>query len=64
MVEAAAGVFGSDRVGIRLSPHGTFNDISDSDLEKLMHIVVESFNPFNLAYLHLVEPRVWVGMYS
>ena len=29
--QTLGGVFGLDRVGIRLSPLGTFNDMSDSD---------------------------------
>lgn len=61
VVEAAVGVFGSARVGVRLSPHGSFNDISDSDPEKLFPYTADALNRFNLAYLHLVEPRVSGG---
>jgi N-ethylmaleimide reductase len=57
VVEAVVGVWGSDRVGLRLSPNGTFNDMHDSNSEALFNYVVDALNRFNLAYLHLVEPR-------
>ncbi len=50
-------VWGSDRVGVRLSPYGTFNDMSDQDPVGLFSYVIEQLNPLNLAYLHLIEPR-------
>jgi N-ethylmaleimide reductase len=50
-------VWGSDRVGVRLSPYGTFNDMSDKDPIGLFTHVIEQLNPLNLAYLHLIEPR-------
>jgi N-ethylmaleimide reductase len=50
-------VWGSGRVGIRLSPYGTFNDMQDSDPIKLFSYLIEALNPLNLAYLHLIEPR-------
>jgi N-ethylmaleimide reductase len=31
VVDAAVGVWGRERVGVRLSPYGTFNDMHDSD---------------------------------
>lgn len=48
-------VWGSDRVGIRISPTGTFNTMSDSDPQSLYNTLVEQLNGFNLAYLHVVE---------
>lgn len=59
VAEAVIRVWGSDRVGIRLSPSGTFNDITDSDPKTLFSYVVDALNGFNLAYLHLVEPRAY-----
>lgn len=58
VIEAVTRVWGSDRVGVRLSPSGTFNSMSDSNREALFTYVVRALNRFNLAYLHLVEPRV------
>lgn len=46
---------GGDRVGIRISPTGTFNSMSDSDPQVLFNHLVEQLNSFDLAYLHVVE---------
>lgn len=58
VVAAVVEVWGSDRVGVRLSPSGEFGSMADSDLKGLFTYVVQALNPFNLCYLHLVEPRV------
>jgi N-ethylmaleimide reductase len=55
VTEAVISVWGSRRVGIRLSPSGTFNDMADSDAQATFGYVVEALNRFDLAYLHLVE---------
>lgn len=56
ITEAVVGVWGNDRVGIRLSPSSTFNGMSDSNPEDTFGYLVEQLNRFNLAYLHLLEP--------
>jgi N-ethylmaleimide reductase len=61
VVEAVTEIFGSDRVGIRLSPHGNFNDISESNPVELFSHVAEALNQYSPAYIHLVEPRVSGG---
>lgn len=43
------------RVGVRLSPVGTFNDISDSNPADTFGYVIDELNKLNLAYLHFVE---------
>ncbi|NJO41657.1 MAG: alkene reductase [Cyanobacteria bacterium CRU_2_1] len=58
VVEAVAGVWGADRVGIRFSPSGTFNSMFDSNPEALFTYVVKALDRFNLAYIHIVEPRI------
>ncbi|MBW4417636.1 MAG: alkene reductase [Myxacorys californica WJT36-NPBG1] len=58
VLEAVTQVWGADRVGVRLSPSGTFSNMSDSNSEALFTYVVKALNQFGLAYLHLVEPRV------
>ena len=55
---AVVDVWGSDRVGVRLSPSGTFNSMYDSNRAATFGYVVKQLNQFNLAYLHLVAPRV------
>ena len=61
VVTAVTEVFGNDRVGVRLSPHGSFNDISESDPVKLFSHVAEALNRVAPVYIHLVEPRVFGG---
>lgn len=53
---AVAGVWGSDRVGVRLSPGGSFNDMCDSHPQQTFAHAVQRLAGMNLAYLHLVEP--------
>lgn len=55
MTEAVTEVWGADRVGVRISPVGAFNDMSDSDPETTFNYVAEQLNRFGLAYLHVVE---------
>jgi N-ethylmaleimide reductase len=58
VVEAVVPVWGSDRVGVRLSPLGTFNDIADDDPEATFGYVSEMLTRYELAYLHLVNPAI------
>jgi N-ethylmaleimide reductase len=61
VVQTLADVWGSDRVGVRLAPSGTFNGMGDSDPRVLFRHAAERLNDFGLAYLHLIEPRVKGG---
>lgn len=56
VVEAACEVWGADRVGVRLSPLGTFNDMHDDDPEATFGYIASQLNDFRLAYLHVVNP--------
>jgi N-ethylmaleimide reductase len=56
VVETVCEVWGSDRVGVRLSPLGTFNDMGDDEPEALFGYIAEKLNGFNLAYLHVINP--------
>ena len=46
---------GSDKVGVRLSPSGTFNDMSDSNPSKHFSYLCQKLNNFNLAYVHIID---------
>lgn len=46
---------GAERVGLRLSPSGTFNDMTDSNPEAIFGYVAGQLNRFHLAYLHIVD---------
>jgi N-ethylmaleimide reductase len=56
-VDAAIEVFGSNRVGVRLSPYGSFGDMSDSNPQALFSYVIEELNHRQIGYLHVIEPR-------
>lgn len=58
VVEAVVAVWGAGRVGVRLSPSGTYGSMRDSDPETTFAYVAERLNEFQLAYLHIVEPRI------
>ncbi|MET1754201.1 alkene reductase [Novosphingobium sp. RD2P27] len=48
-------VFSADRVGVRLSPLGQANDISDSDPEATFSAAYRMLSDRKLAYLHVIE---------
>ena len=55
VIDAAVSVWGAERVGIRLSPSGTFNDMSDSDPETFFVYLLGQLNRYGLAYLHIID---------
>lgn len=57
VVDAAAGVWSADRVGVRLSPWGRFNGMTDSDPAQLFEHVAAALGTRGLAYIHVIEPR-------
>jgi N-ethylmaleimide reductase len=57
VVDSAIAVFGKGRVGVRLSPYGTFNDMHDSNPIALFGYVLEQLNTRQIAYVHMIEPR-------
>lgn len=57
VLDAVVAVWGKERVGVRLSPYGTFNDMSDSDPIALFNYVLQQLNQRAIAYVHMIEPR-------
>lgn len=57
VIDAVAKVFPADRIGIRLSPYGKFNDMNDSDPMALFTAAIQKLNHYHLAYVHMIEPR-------
>ena len=55
VTKAVISVWGAERVGIRLSPSGTFNDMTDSDPETLFVYLLFQLNRLGLAYVHIVD---------
>ena len=57
-LDALISVFGPGRVGLRLSPSGEWGGISDSDPQSTFTYVARMLNAYDLAYLHVIEPRI------
>lgn len=57
VVDAVVQVWGKGRVGVRLSPYGTFNDMNDSDPAALFTYVIKQLSNRQIAFIDLIEPR-------
>ncbi len=55
VMDAVVGVWGGDRVGVRLSPFSNANDVADSNPQEIFSHAIRLLNAYGLAYLHLVE---------
>ncbi len=55
VIEVAAGVWGADRVGVRVSPLNSFNSMSDSDPIGLVSWLGEKLSGLGLAYWHVMR---------
>ncbi|MEM1362806.1 MAG: alkene reductase [Pseudomonadota bacterium] len=55
MIDVLAEIWSKDRIGIRLSPLGQFNDMGDSDPEALFSAAIKMIEQKAIAYLHVVE---------
>ena len=58
VTKAIIAVWGSDKVAVRVGPSGNWGDMSDSNPEGLFSYIAQQLAPLNLAYLHLIEPRI------
>ncbi len=61
VVEAVTSVWGGQHVGVRLAPSGQWNGMHDSNPKETFGYVATALNRFDLAYLHIVEPRIVGG---
>ena len=55
VIEAVSQVWGGERVGLRISPLNSYNDMIDSDPIGLTTWLAGRLNDFGLAYLHLMR---------
>jgi N-ethylmaleimide reductase len=55
VVAAVSEVFGSQRVGLRISPLNSYNSMKDSDPIGLSTWLATKLNEYNLAYLHVMR---------
>ncbi|WP_426437068.1 hypothetical protein [Bradyrhizobium genosp. P] len=58
VTQATISVWGADRVGLRISPSGTYGSMSDSDPQATFGYVATALDRLGIAYLHVVEPRI------
>ncbi|MEL7500484.1 MAG: alkene reductase [Planctomycetota bacterium] len=52
---AVTSVFPSNRVGVRLSPNGAFNDMGSPDYREQFTYVAQQLNQLGLSYLHVMD---------
>jgi N-ethylmaleimide reductase len=56
VTEAVIGAWSKDRVGVRLSPRGAYNDMADSDPAATFGDAAARLSKLGIAYLHAMEP--------
>ncbi len=61
IIDEVSKIFSSTRIGVRLSPYGTFNDMNDNNPGQLFQYILSQLSKKNLAYIHLIEPRAGAG---
>ena len=61
VLQAVCEAVGPDRVGVRISPENSFNDMHDSQAQETFEYVAGLLNGFGLAYLHVVEGDMVAG---
>lgn len=55
VIQAVKEVFSANRVGVRLSPNGVFNDMGSPDFREQYTYVAGQLDSFGLAYLHVMD---------
>jgi N-ethylmaleimide reductase len=55
IVEGVTAVFPANRVAVRLSPNGVFNDMGSSDFRETFLYAASELNKVGLAYLHVMD---------
>ena len=55
IVEAVLTVWDASRVGVRLSPNGSYNDMGSPDYRETFTYVAQQLNQYKLGYLHLLD---------
>lgn len=55
VLDAVIDQVGADKVGLRISPENSANDIADSDPQTLFNAVASAISGKGLAYLHVIE---------
>lgn len=63
VLDAVATVFPAERVGLKLSPENSFNDMSDSSPQEHFEAIVAAIADRGLGYLHITEASMDTGGY-
>ena len=62
IVDAVSKAIGASRVGIRISPGVTVNDILESEIEATYGALLDGISPLGLAYLHVIKQPSFDGI--
>lgn len=55
IVEGVTQIWGANRVAVRLSPNGVYNDMGSPDYRETFLYVAQQLNQYQLAYLHVMD---------
>lgn len=55
VIAAVLEVWPSERVGVRLSPNGVFNDMGSEDFRETYLYTIKELNKLNLGYVHIMD---------
>lgn len=55
VVSAVCNTIGSEKTGLRLSPSGTFNSMTDTNPHDDFQYICKKLNDYDLAYLHIID---------
>ena len=55
VIEGVTSVWSAHRVGVRLSPNGSFNDMGSPDYREQFTLVASQLDRYGLAYLHVMD---------
>ena len=55
IVESILQVWPAHRIGLRISPNGTYNDMGSPDCHETFLYVAQQLSKFDVAYLHMVD---------
>ncbi|NJO42480.1 MAG: alkene reductase [Cyanobacteria bacterium CRU_2_1] len=64
IVEAVLTVFPANRVGVRLSPNSTYNDMGSPDFRETFLYVAQQLNQYGLGYLALIDGLEFNGFHQ
>lgn len=64
IVEAILTVFPASRVGVRLSPNSTYNDMGSPDFRETFLYVAQQLNRYGLGYLALIDGLEFNGFHQ